>query len=145
MKILLTRVHKAAVSVVGERVASISKGIVIFVGIEKTDTDSVLVEMARKVLNMRVFEEEGKLDKSVSDKNCDILCIPNFTLCGRTAKGRRPSFDEAMEPAKAKRLIDDFARLLSQSGLHIETGAFGRHMDIQLDLDGPVNIILESK
>ncbi|MBN3040232.1 MAG: D-aminoacyl-tRNA deacylase, partial [Candidatus Omnitrophica bacterium] len=75
----------------------------------------------------------------------DILCISNFTLCARTKKGRRPSFDEAMEPADADKLFNDFVGLLSLSSLKVGKGFFGRHMQIDLEMEGPLNIYLDSK
>ena len=144
MKALVVRVNRAEVLVADEVFSSIEKGIALFVGIEKDDDDSLLENMAEKIVNLRIFEnEEGKLDYSVKDKNYPILCISNFTLSAHTEKGRRPSFEKAMPKGEANKLFENFILLLKARGIDIQTGAFGEHMDIRLDLDGPVNIILE--
>jgi D-tyrosyl-tRNA(Tyr) deacylase len=100
--------------------------------------------MAEKVLNLRIFEnEEGKLNYSVKDRGYQILCISNFTLCANTEKGRRPSFENSMSRQEANKYYQDFVCVLKSQGVGVEAGVFGEHMDISLDLDGPVNIMLE--
>jgi len=146
MKISLTRINKGRVSVEGKVIASIDKGLAVFIGLEKTDTGDSFEQIAEKIINLRIFEnEEGKLDCSVKDKNYHVLCIPNFTLCADTTKGRRPSFEGAMAPNIAKGLFGEFIKILENKGVKTEGGQFGAHMDIKLDLDGPVNIILNEK
>ena len=146
MKVLVVRLHKGSVSVGGKVVSSIGKGIALFAGMEKKDIHHDLVVMAEKIVNLRIFEnEEGKLNFSVKDKNYQILCISNFTLCANTDKGRRPSFDNSMPKDEANRLFEDFVLLLGAKGIDVQAGVFGEHMDINLELDGPVNIILESR
>ncbi|UCC95340.1 MAG: D-tyrosyl-tRNA(Tyr) deacylase [Candidatus Omnitrophota bacterium] len=145
MKVLVARVSKGCVSVGGKIHSSIERGIAVFAGIEPHDREQTLIEMAQKITNLRIFEnEEGKLHYSVKDKSYQVLCISNFTLCADTKKGRRPSFENAMEPVKANRLFENFVLILKSMGNRVCTGAFGKHMDISLDLDGPVNITLES-
>ncbi|MCK4810320.1 MAG: D-tyrosyl-tRNA(Tyr) deacylase [Candidatus Omnitrophica bacterium] len=145
MKILVTRVHQAEVAVGGRTVSSIKKGIAVFVGLEKGDDYPVLSEMAEKVVNLRIFEnKQGKFHYSLKDKNYQIMCISNFTLCANTKKGRRPSFEEATPLERANKLFDGFILELKSKGVDARTGVFGEHMDIALDLDGPVNIVLES-
>ena len=124
--------------------ASIDKGIVLFVGFSKSDDENTISDMAQKVVNLRVFEDENnKLMYSVKDKNYKILCIPNFTLYANTKKGRRPSFEDVLGKEKASILFDNFILLLKASGVFVESGKFGEHMEILLNLDGPVNIVLE--
>jgi D-aminoacyl-tRNA deacylase len=143
MKILLTRISKGSVSVDKRVIAEIDKGLALFVGIGKEDDLKTIDEMAKRVVNFRVFENEsGKLDFSVKDKGYGILCISNFTLYTRTRDGRRPSFDDCMNPKRAEELFAVFIDKLKSYGLTVAGGAFGKHMDVNLDLDGPVNIIL---
>ena len=146
MKLMLTRVKSASVVTSGALRASIDRGIVAFIGLEKSDQESALIEMASKVATLRIFENEaGKLDSSAKDRGYPVLCVPNFTLCACTKKGRRPSFDQAMIPIEAVKLFEAFTDLLRSEGLRVEKGVFGEHMDIELVLDGPVNIILDTK
>ena len=146
MKALVVRISKGEVLVEGKIVSSVKRGIALFAGIEKNDTDSELIAMADKVTNLRIFEDEsGKMNYSVKDKRYQILCISNFTLCANTQKGRRPSFEQAMPLAEANKLFDDFVLVLRSKGLDVKVGIFGAHMDIDLELDGPVNIVIDSK
>lgn len=144
MRAILVRVKEAAVYVDGKIFSKIEKGIVVFVSFKKTDKDLVLVNMAKKILNLRIFENEaGKLDYSIKDKNYSILCIPNFTLYANTSGGRRPSFEDVMEKQKAASLFNDFIMLLKSENLYVGSGLFGEYMNIEMVADGPVNIILE--
>jgi D-tyrosyl-tRNA(Tyr) deacylase len=144
MKILINRINKGKVKVAKEVIASINKGLAVFVGIEAEDTESNLIAAVKKFIDMRLFEDgSGKLSQSVKEKNYEILCIPNFTLCASTEKGRRPSFEQAMKPKEAKKLFDKFLNLLHNELGDIQSGIFGAHMNIILELDGPVNIVLE--
>ena len=146
MKALVTRVHKGEVIVNGEKLSSIKKGLAIFVSLEKGDNGDKLNEMAERVINLRIFEnQEGKLDHSLKDKNYELLCISNFTLAAGLNKGRRPSFDNALGFNEASKLFDSFVLALRSKGVVIQIGAFGKHMDINLALDGPVNILLKER
>jgi D-tyrosyl-tRNA(Tyr) deacylase len=144
MKAVLIRVNRARI-LIGEKVIlEIGKGIVAFVGIEKNDDLSVLEEMANKIVHLRIFEDEkGKLNFSLKDKDYPLLCISNFTLCANTKKGRRPSFEEAMPKEDAFKYFEDFVMVLEAKGLKVKKGIFGEKMKIDLEADGPVNIILE--
>jgi len=145
MKLLIARITKGQVAVAEEAIGSVSKGIALFVGIAKGDTQAILKEMAEKVINLRIFEDEaGKLAYSLKDKGYSVLCIPNFTLCARTDSGRRPSFDDSLPYAEAEEMFDDFVLVLKSYGVTVEAGLFGAYMDIGLQLNGPVNIILDS-
>jgi D-tyrosyl-tRNA(Tyr) deacylase len=146
MKVLVARINKGQIIVAEEVVSSCLKGLAVFVSFEKEDFKIDLKTMAEKVINLRIFEDqEGKLAYSVKDKAYSILAIPNFTLCADTDKGRRPSFDNSLAYKEAEKLFDDFVVTLKSYGLTVDEGVFGAYMDIKLDLDGPVNIILESK
>jgi len=145
MKVLVVRVHKGEIFVEGKRLSAIDRGLVIFVSLEKGDSGAKLDEMAERVINLRIFEnQEGKMHNSLKDKSYELLCISNFTLSANTGKGRRPSFEDALGPQEASKLFADFVSVLKSKGIAIQTGAFGKHMDINLALDGPVNILLES-
>lgn len=143
MKILVTRVSSAKLLAEKNQVAAISCGLVVFVGLEKDDTESSFEKAAEKIVNLRIFEnEKGKFHFSVKDKNYQILCVSNFTLCANTENGRRPSFDSAMAPQQAELLFNKFVDILKTKNIEVKTGVFGAHMDINMDLDGPVNIVL---
>ncbi|MFH1771941.1 MAG: D-aminoacyl-tRNA deacylase [Candidatus Omnitrophota bacterium] len=143
MKILVVRINKGSISVEGKVVASVGKGIALFVGIEKDDTNEKFISIADKIINLRIFEnDQGKMYYSVKDKNYQVLSIPNFTLCASTEKGRRPSFELSKDPGEAKKMFEDLNLIISSAGVSLEPGVFGAHMDIDLVLDGPVNIIL---
>jgi len=143
MKVLVVRVSKAKVKVENNPVSSIDKGIVVFVGFSKEDDDSKLVTMADKISNLRIFENrDGKMWYSIRDKNYSVLCVPNFTLCANVYKGRRPSFEDVMPQSEAKDMFDKFVVVLRSKDIVVQTGLFGKHMGIDLDMDGPVNIII---
>jgi len=145
MKLLVVRIAGGKISVANEAISQIGSGIAVFAGIAKGDGEAALIAMADKVVNLRIFEDEdGKLAYSVKDKNYSILCIPNFTLCANTQKGRRPSFDQSMPYTEAEKMFDKFVLILKSYGLTVEEGVFGAYMDIGLDFNGPVNIILDS-
>lgn len=146
MKILITRVQKASVTVEGKIISSIGKGIALFLGVEKGDTDDDTYAMAEKAANIRIFEnDEGKLHYSLMEKQYEVLCISNFTLCANTEKGRRPSFDDSMEKEAANKCFENFVLILQSKGIKVARGVFGAHMDISVSMDGPVNIMLGSQ
>ena len=146
MKILVTRVREGKIVVRDKTISSIKVGIAVFAGIEKNDTRAVIEKMAKKIVTLRIFKnEEGKMRYSVKNMNYQILCVSNFTLCANSKKGNRPSFDGAMPPKEANELFELFVHILKGEELDVKTGIFGEHMDILLNLDGPVNIVLEGK
>lgn len=144
MKVLVVRVHKGEVFVDKSRLSSIGRGLAVFVSLEKNDGLSKLNSMAEKLVNLRIFEDhDGKMNSSLKDNNYEFLCVSNFTLSANTDKGRRPSFEDALDYQEAGKLFSDFVSILRSKGIAVKSGAFGRHMDINLSLDGPVNILLE--
>lgn len=146
MKIFVTRIKKGEIRVDGELKASTPKGLAAFIGFENSDTDSNLLLAAQKIAQLRIFEDEtGRMAYSAQDKNYPVLCIPNFTLCASTQKGRRPSFDKAMPPERAEKMFDKLILLLQNSLEKVAQGCFKAHMEINLVLDGPVNINLDLK
>lgn len=147
MKVLVQRVKEASCTVHYEKIAAITNGFLLFVGFTHSDTKEEVIYLAKKIANLRIFEDEdGKLNKSILDVKYDILSISQFTLYGSTKKGNRPSFTSALEPEKANKLYEYLTIELKQTyGITVLQGAFGEHMDIELINDGPVTIMLESK
>ncbi|MHA6259292.1 D-aminoacyl-tRNA deacylase [Sporosarcina sp. CAU 1771] len=146
MKIVLQRSGPASVRVDNELTGSIEKGYVLLVGITHSDTEEDATYIAKKIANLRLWEdEEGKMNRSILEAGGDILSVSQFTLYGDTKKGRRPSFIEAARPEQAEPLWELLNQKLQDEGLVVQTGIFGAMMDVQLINDGPVTIILESK
>ncbi len=144
MKIVLQRVKKAEVRVGNEVVGSIGRGILLLAAVEKGDTDAELKKAADKCVNMRIFEDEnGKLNLSALDLGLEVLAVSNFTVAGRTQKGRRPSFDRAERPELARDKFDRFLNFLKEYGLNVQSGVFQALMDVELINDGPVTLIIE--
>lgn len=146
MRVILQRSKGASVAVEGEVVGAIDSGYVLLVGITHEDTIEDAKYVAKKVADLRLFEdEEGKMNRSIFEAGGDILSISQFTLYGDVKKGRRPSFIAAARPEKAEPLWQTFNEALRSHGLKVETGIFGAMMDVELINDGPVTIIVESK
>ena len=146
MKVVLQRTKQASVTVNQEVTGSISHGYMLLVGITHEDTMKDVDYCARKVAEIRLFEDEdGKMNRSIHEVSGQILSVSQFTLYADTKKGRRPSFVNAARPDIAKPLWDAFNDALRAYGLHVETGIFGANMDVALVNDGPVTIIIESK
>jgi D-aminoacyl-tRNA deacylase len=144
MRVLVQRVSRAEVRV-GARVAGrVGRGLLLLVGFTHTDDEARLRWMAEKVLNLRVFaDDEGKMNRSISDVAGELLVVSQFTLYGDAAKGRRPSFVDAARPEVATPLYERWIELLRAGGVHTETGEFGATMDVELVNDGPVTLWLE--
>ena len=144
MRIVLQRVKQAQVQVEAEVVGRIGAGLLLLVGVGKADAAAAVEFLAAKVLNLRIFEDEqGKMNRSILEVGGQLLAVSQFTLYGDTRKGRRPGFDAAALPQQAQPLFDQFVEKLRQSGLVVETGRFGAHMEVSLINDGPVTFILE--
>ncbi len=141
---LLQRVQSASVTVEGKVIGSAGKGLMVLVCAEKGDTEEQCEKLAKKVLAYRIFEDEkGKMNKSLTDIQGDILIVSQFTLAADTAKGLRPSFTPAADPETGKKLYEHFVETVKQSGLRTETGEFGAYMQVSLVNDGPVTIWLK--
>lgn len=146
MRAVVQRVKKSRVIVEGRLVGEINKGFNVLLGISKEDTIEDLKYIKDKIINLRVFEDENdKMNLSLLDIKGDILAISQFTLYGDCRKGRRPNFMNAMGGDEAKALCEEFVKMLKESGLKIETGEFGAHMNVEIENDGPVTILLDSK
>ena len=144
MKLVIQRVKFASVKVDGNEVSSIGKGLLIFIGISKEDDGTQIEWLAKKTVELRIFEDkQDKMNLSIKDIDGEILLVSQFTLYGSCNKGRRPDFLDAAQPEKAERMYLDFAEALKQNGFIPKLGKFGKHMDITLLNDGPVTMILE--
>lgn len=144
MRIVLQRVSRATVRVEQRKITSIDKGIVLLIGIGKGDEVLDLPQLAQKVVDLRIFEDQaGKMNRSLRDVEGEILAVSQFTLYGDTKKGRRPSFSKAASPQEAKPLFDAFISALKAKGVPVKTGVFGAMMEVELVNDGPVTFILE--
>ncbi len=144
MRILIQRVSKASVTVEGQTISSIGKGLLILLGIGHGDGEEQAKFLAEKVANLRIFEDEqGKTNLSVLDVKGEAIVVSQFTLYANTLKGRRPSFVDAALPDVAEPLVNRFVELLSGHGVDTQTGKFGAHMAVEIHNDGPVTIWLE--
>lgn len=145
MKVVVQRVSRAKVSVNDEITGSIRNGLLLLVGIHENDDESIMKWVADKLLKLRIFEDEqGKMNRSVTDIRGEVLVVSQFTLYGNVKKGTRPSFIEAAKPEAAEPLYDQMISYLEKkSGLNIESGEFGAMMKVELVNDGPVTIVVE--
>jgi D-tyrosyl-tRNA(Tyr) deacylase len=146
MKLVLQRVSEASVSVEGNTVGSIGSGLVLFLCIEKGDTESIADRYATKVASLRIFEDDaGRMNRSILETGGKVLLISQFTLAADAEKGRRPSFDKAAAPEEARLLYEYFGRKLEQASVPVVSGIFQAMMKVALVNDGPVTLILGSK
>lgn len=136
---LIQRVANAAVEVNGNTVGSIGKGILLLLGVEKTDSQTEIEKLARKVFNYRIFnDEQGKMNKSLLDINGELLVVSQFTLVAQTDKGNRPGFSLGASPEHGKKIYEDFISYVAEHYRACESGEFGADMQVSLLNDGPV-------
>jgi D-tyrosyl-tRNA(Tyr) deacylase len=146
MRALIQRVSKASVTVDGQTISRIGKGLLILLGVGHNDTEQQAGFLAEKVANLRIFEDEqGKTNLSVLDVKGEAIVVSQFTLYADTRKGRRPSFIDAALPEVAEPLVNRFAELLRGHGVPTRSGKFGAHMEVEIHNDGPVTIWLEKE
>lgn len=146
MKALLQRVTEASVSVSGEVVGRIGRGLVVFVGVANGDTEKDVQYLTQKIASLRVFsDEEGRFNLSALDIKGELLLVSQFTLLADAKKGRRPSFVEAAPPPQAEKLFENFVGQARATGLKVETGRFQQYMQVEIHNDGPVTILLDSR
>ena len=146
MRAVIQRVNKSSVSVDGEIKGSVGKGFNVLLGVMDGDTESQAELLAGKVAKLRVFEDEnGKMNKSVTDIDGEILVISQFTLCADIKKGNRPSFTDSAPPAEANRLYEYFCEKLLENGVrNVEKGVFAADMKVEIENDGPVTIVMDT-
>ena len=145
MRSVIQRVKQASVMIDGEVVGKIDQGLLVLFAVHVDGTDDKIEKMVQKILKLRIFEdEEGKMNRSVTDVSGSILVVSQFTLYGDASSGNRPSFIESARPEKAIPMYEAFVEALKKSGLNVETGKFGAEMDVELINDGPVTIILDT-
>ena len=146
MRVVVQRVINSSVEVDNKIVGKSDKGLMLLVGFTEGDSSKEIDWMVDKVINLRIFQDENdKMNLSVKDVNGEILVISQFTLYGDCRKGRRPNFMNALGGNEAEILYNKFVEMLKETGIKIETGVFGAHMDVSIQNDGPVTILLESK
>ena len=145
MKVVVQRVINSSVLIDNDINKKIGQGLMILVGFTYNDNKDDIDYIIKKILNLRIFEENDKMNLSVTDINGEILVIPQFTLYADCKKGNRPSFDKALEPVKANELFELFKEEILKSNLKIEYGKFASDMKVSLINDGPVTIIMDSK
>ena len=144
---MLQRVNEASVSIEGNKISEIGPGLLIFLGIESSDDQNHINWLIRKIINMRIFDDEnGKMNLSLQDKQGEALVVSQFTLHASTKKGNRPSFIKAAPPEISKPLYQSFCETFSREiGPPLKRGLFGAMMEVALVNDGPVTIIMDSQ
>ena len=147
MRIVIQKVSKASVTVNGNLISAINKGLLVLVGIEGADTDEDIEWLVKKMLQLRIFDDEnGVMNLSVQDVKGDVLVVSQFTLHANTKKGNRPSYTRASRPEFAVPMYEKFVVKTEEVlGKKVGTGIFGAMMDVSLVNDGPVTIIIDSK
>ncbi len=144
MRALVQRVSSGSVSVDGQDLARIGRGVIVLLGVGHGDSESQAEYLAEKIANLRIFEDEaGKMNLSLLDVAGEAIVVSQFTLYADTDKGRRPAFTNAALPEVAEPLVARFAELLAAKGVPTQTGRFGAHMLVEINNDGPVTIWLE--
>lgn len=142
MKCVIQRVRSASVTVEGELVSQIGRGLLVLAAVEKGDPERLMDEAARKIRELRIFADgQGKMNRDVAEAGGEILAVSQFTLAGSIARGRRPSFDNAEEPERARTLFERFVAELASTGLTVRTGRFREMMIVSLENDGPVTFV----
>ena len=145
MRIVVQRVKSGKVSVAGDTIAEIGKGMVILLGIGHEDGEAQARSLSEKVAHLRIFEDnQGKMNLSVLEAGGQAIVVSQFTLYADTRKGRRPSFIDAALPEHARPLVERFAEMLRELGVSTQMGEFGAHMLVEITNDGPVTIWLEA-
>ncbi len=146
MRVCVQRVTRASVTVEGEVVGEIARGLLVLLGVTADDTDDDARQLADKICGLRIFEDaDGKMNQSLEEIGGAMLVVSQFTLYGDCRKGRRPSFTRAAPPDQAERLYDTFVAGVGMRGIRVATGRFRAHMDVALVNDGPVTLLLDSK
>jgi D-aminoacyl-tRNA deacylase len=145
MKCVIQRVRRASVHVGDALISEIGNGLLVLAGVEKGDGDAAMSSAARKIRELRIFADEaGKMNRDVAEAGGAILAVSQFTLAGSIERGRRPSFDRAEEPERARELFEVFVHELGKTGVEVKTGRFREMMIVTLENDGPVTFVWSS-
>lgn len=145
MRCLLQRVARASVTVDSEVVGSVGKGYLVLLGVSPEDDEGIADALAKKLVNLRVFEDEnGKMNRSITDVGGKALIVSQFTLYADCKHGNRPSFIGACEPKRADELYEYFCKAVDQLGVEVQKGVFGADMKVELLNDGPATVMLDS-
>lgn len=146
MRAVIQRVTRANVTVEGRVAGEIGAGLLVLLGVSRTDNPESATYLAEKIANLRIFSDEaGKMNLSLLDVGGSALLVSQFTLYGDTRGGRRPSYIQAAPPEQASLLYEEFVRSIRSLGVPVETGVFQAHMQVELVNDGPVTILLDSE
>jgi D-aminoacyl-tRNA deacylase len=146
VRAVIQRVSSARVLIEGQEHSRIGAGMLVLLGVEKEDTTEDAQLLARRIVELRIFEDEtGKMNRSIADEGGQILAVSQFTLLGDCRKGRRPSFDPAAPPDIARTLYEQFVKEVGRLGVPVATGEFQAMMDVELTNQGPVTFILDSR
>jgi D-tyrosyl-tRNA(Tyr) deacylase len=146
MRAVIQRVSGSKVDVFNELVGQIGPGLLVLLGISRSDEEKDADYLTDKIVHLRIFEDdEGKMNRSLIERGGEIMVVSQFTLLGDCRKGRRPSFIEAAPPDKAEELYEYFVGQLESKGITVATGQFGAKMKVSLINDGPVTLIIESR
>jgi D-aminoacyl-tRNA deacylase len=146
MKAVIQRVTRASVEVDGVVIGRIDAGLLVLLGVAKEDSEVDAQYLMDKLIGLRIFSDtEGKMNRSIIDIGGKLLIVSQFTLLGDTAKGRRPGFDRAATPERARTLYELIIGMARDRGILVETGRFGAHMRVALENDGPVTFLIDSR
>jgi len=146
MRAVIQRVKRAEVRVNAQAVGAVGEGMLVLLGVGKEDTPETARSLADKVVNLRIFDDdEGRMNRSLLEIGAGLLCVSQFTLYGDCRKGRRPSYDRAAPPEKARQLYETFVGAVRAAGINVATGQFQAMMDVELVNDGPVTLLLDSE
>ena len=146
MRVIIQRVREAEVKVEGKTIGRIGQGMLVFLGVARDDSHANADYLVKKITELRIFEDtQGKMNLSAGEVDGQYLVVSQFTLYGNCGKGRRPSFDEAANPAKGEELYHYFVTQLKSTQATVATGQFRAMMDVSLVNDGPVTFIIDSK
>lgn len=145
MRAVIQRVASAGVSIAGEDVASIGRGMLVLLGVTHGDDETDVKAMVDKLTGLRIFDDEaGKMNLSIGDVDGEFLVVSQFTLYGDIRKGRRPSFTDAAPPEAAQRLYERVIEELQRRGFAVQSGRFGARMEVRLVNDGPVTLLFDT-
>jgi D-aminoacyl-tRNA deacylase len=146
MKAVIQRVTRASVEVDGVVIGRIDAGLLVLLGVAKEDSEADAQYLMDKLIGLRIFSDtEGKMNRSIIDIGGKLLIVSQFTLLGDTAKGRRPGFDRAATPERARTLYELIIGMARDRGIQVETSRFGAHMRVALENDGPVTFLIDSR